>query len=509
LERVLGGPWPALRPFWLPLLFFLFCLACLLGRWLWRLLGPEREATVFGDIDQAWAEARAALVQAGIDLTAVPLFLVLGRSASHLAALFAASRMTFLVRQAPLRSGAPLQVWANRQGIFVAAFGASLLGRQAELLFAPEGSGPEEPLSNGPTHYVLEEPERPKTSEVSKTSEAGHAPPPVPPPAPPADPALGLSSTDLLVEGESHSPVPGSGRTTGSSPVESPQSTPAVPEVPPTPRPRPSVLRKTEEVESCEQRLRFLCRRIVRDRRPYCPLNGLLLLLPLDGLETEKDASHLATVCQHDLEVVRQAGRTGCPVYVLVPDLDRVPGFDSLARALTDEGRQRLLGRDFPLLPDIKEENLPRMVEGGMRSFFQAFAGLVFRLFQVEGAEDQSLATVAGNTRLYELLGSLQAHWKGLEWVLTRLITTEGSRSFRLGGCFLGATGDDPDRSQAFVPGVFRLLVENQNAVAWTGEALAEEADYRRWTFYGYAALACFSIVVLLVGYWRWQQVGW
>src|SRR5215212_9943859 len=31
LERLLGGPWPVLRPYWLPLLFVLFCVACIVG----------------------------------------------------------------------------------------------------------------------------------------------------------------------------------------------------------------------------------------------------------------------------------------------------------------------------------------------------------------------------------------------------------------------------------------------------------------------------------------------
>ena len=65
------------------------------------------------------------------------------------------------------------------------------------------------------------------------------------------------------------------------------------------------------------------------------------------------------------------------------------------------------------------------------------------------------------------------------------------------------------DKEQAFVPGVFQQLVQNQNCVAWTDEALAEETDYRRWTMYGYAALGIFCIATAMILYGRWQMLQW
>src|SRR5205085_10340970 len=82
---------------------------------------------------------------AGIDLTAAPLFLVLGRPAGGEAALFQAAQLQLAVKMAPPRGDAPLHVFANRDGIYVTCAGASLLGRQS-LLFVGVGSGPE---SNG------------------------------------------------------------------------------------------------------------------------------------------------------------------------------------------------------------------------------------------------------------------------------------------------------------------------------------------------------------------------
>src|SRR5262249_36722869 len=64
---------------WLPFLFLLLFGLAWIVWWLWDLItrGPERQE--YEEIDRAWAEAREALEQAGLDLLNLPLFLVLGR----------------------------------------------------------------------------------------------------------------------------------------------------------------------------------------------------------------------------------------------------------------------------------------------------------------------------------------------------------------------------------------------------------------------------------------------
>src|SRR5205085_1862759 len=101
--------------------------------WLGRLLGSDRQAGEFDDIEQALTAATAELGRAGIGLTDVPVFLVLGRPAGGLEAFFAATRLPFQVRPAPTRQ-APLHPYANRDAVFVSCGGASLLPVQAARL---------------------------------------------------------------------------------------------------------------------------------------------------------------------------------------------------------------------------------------------------------------------------------------------------------------------------------------------------------------------------------------
>src|SRR5207248_2261967 len=81
------------------------------------------------------------LHQAGIDISEAPLFLVLGKAQGGEIALFEGTQMTFPVKYAPPRDDAPLHVFASRDAIFVTCAGASLLGKQADILAGESNPG--------------------------------------------------------------------------------------------------------------------------------------------------------------------------------------------------------------------------------------------------------------------------------------------------------------------------------------------------------------------------------
>jgi hypothetical protein len=64
--------------------------------------------------------------------------------------------------------------------------------------------------------------------------------------------------------------------------------------------------------------------------------------------------------------------------------------------------------------------------------------------------------------------------------LLGRLISLDQRGQIMLGGGFIAGTGRDPRREQGLVAGVLRLLIDGQNFVAWTPEAIRHEANYRR-----------------------------
>jgi hypothetical protein len=481
LPRILGGPLPWLRPFWLPILVTLFVGTLWLAIRLWGLLGPERDASAFPDIELAWAEAEAALVQAGVKLRDTPLYFVLGKPNGSIDAVFAASRITWLVRQTPMRVDAPLQVYANKQAIFVAFTDNSLLGKVLTQL-----------ASNAPSDVPM--PEAPASVFELDMEPAAAAEFKI---APPADP---LATPNLLAEERSLRDV-----LAGIDPGERMLSLEERTEKLIQSRWRPM---SEEALALAGRRLHAAVRVVSRARRPYCSANGVLLVVPHDALMNSTDANEVAGAADEDLQIVLKAGQTRCPTWLLIADMHTVPGFDALFAALDNERRQRLVGRDFPLNPDIEPAATPMIANMSIASFLSALSILAERLFTLESSQSAPGAAFITNGKLFELSESLRQRKAGLEILLRRILQCQTEGGIYFGGFYVGATGADPNVNQAFVSGLFRRMLDNQSKVTWTDEALEEETDYQRWATFGYASMAAFCAALIALGYWRWMGVG-
>jgi hypothetical protein len=479
--------------FWLPILFLLVYLLCWLGWWLWQLLGPEEHQVDFPDIHAAWEEAAQALRQAGIGLTEAPLFLILGRPQGSEAALFQAAELPLVVKQVPANSQDPLHVYADRDAIYVTCAGASLLGRHAELLADKMPYG-----ANGPGGSRLEMggDEVGGEDDEFKTVRPGQG-------------RAGAQHREIQAilrrvtdEGrelteEERQRVRALGGMDGTG------------EVPVFRRSTVSTLKNTPERERYTARLRYLCRLLVRDRRPYCPINGLLLLVPVAGAENDDDAHQTGAICQLDLATARQTLQVQCPLFALVCDLETVPGFREFIRRFPEKERKKRLGQRFPLTPDLNEGVAAAdVIESSVHWVCQSLVPTwVYKLFQLERGRDDFATAVQGNASLYRLMGTMLDRYKRLGQIFKRAVTVEQGVPWLFGGCYLAGTGRDAAQEQAFVAGVFRRLIENQSAVSWTPEAVAEDADYHRWATTGYLIMALLSVAGgLLFVYVSWYR---
>ncbi len=474
LEKYLSTRLVALRSVWLPLLFALFYVLCWLSWSLWKLLGPEQESSDFPDVDAAWAEACRSLDSAGIDLTETPLFLVLGRPATAEETLFQAAGMPLDVAGVPRRSDAPVRVFANRDGVYVTCSGASLLGRQAALYAETGGPGSIE------TATPVEAPE-----ETFATIAAGNK-------------GEGVKSVEAIL-----SRAREQGRGMGQLLDEEKRAIGLLvaSEETSSGRARPSIFKNKGEADLLSARLHHLCRLIVRDRRPFCPINGILVLLPMASCDSDDDASQAGTILQRDLASARDVFRLVCPVFVVVTELEALPGFRQLIERLPEGQKERRMGQRFPLVPDLEPSAVPSMIESGVQWIGnKLFPDMIDKLWRVEAAGGADLTeTVEGNVQLYQLLRNVRDRQKRLSRILIRGTLVEGAPPM-LGGCYLVGTGPDPARQQAFVPGVFRRLTESQDYISWTRSALAEDTDYSKWTTFGYAGLVVTIIVSIGVG---------
>ncbi len=447
LERQLSGPFPWARPYWLPALFLLFLAACAAGWWLWNLIGPLREPTDHRDIHAAWVEGRAALEANGLVLTDLPVYLVVGRPASGTGSFFSASRTGFPVAGIPARGDAPVQVFANSHGIFVACPKVSLLSRLAELLAADLPPPP------------------PAASQTLFDD---------PPPADDAPAAPAWPREALLLEDE------------GGAKAVSVRSKPRV---------VPNLMQDGYAVNRERARLNYLARLVAHNRHPFCGVNGVILLVPFASLENEAATNQAVTACQLDLESIRDGFKVDCPILGVICDLEQAEGASTFFRSVPEDRKDRLLGQPFPLEPDLAADRLALSVLSTLRWTGDGLDRIALKAAKIAGEGSES-AVLNYNAALCRFTSAVRSHEEAASRIFAAAALGPTKSPSRFAGGFLAATGADPDRDQAFVAGLVRLLTEQQNYVTWTPAAKAEDSAYRTWTAIGYLTLFVFVLIV-------------
>jgi hypothetical protein len=485
--REFFGSWlkvPFLQAAWLPLfVLLLYALGWALW-WAWPLLFPQEEESHFPDIDAAWNEAVMALHRAGIHASDPPLFLVLGRAEDNEEALFQAAAIPLAVKRTPAGRGAPLHVYANREGIYVTCPGASLMGRQAAILSgAVEFAGPTETEEGGralPLTDVFDPNATMKPQGkaldvqaiLTRAREQGRTPQQL------TDEEKEEIRLMLLEEKAEQALRKGRART--------------------------HLWKDPAERERLSARLRHLCRLIASSRRPYCPVNGILLVVPLGATESDEDANQTGRLCQEDLRSARQSFQIQCPVIALLGDLENLPGgcFREFVERFPESQRGRRVGQRFPLVPDADLATVDTKIGAAAEWVCDTLVpGWIYKLFRVDRPGSDSLENaVRGNARLFQLMYQMWERQQRLGLLLRKAIMTEQGGPMMFGGCYVGGAGRD-GREQAFIAGVFQRLTMDQDAVSWTDEAAREEANYRRLTYIGYVSLAVGLIVAALVIY--------
>lgn len=457
-----------LRQIWLPILGQLFVFLCIALYWFYLVWFSELDDSPFPDIDDAWQEAMATLAQAGIHLPKLPLFLVLGRPESPEAYLFEASGMKLAVAQTPGNANAPLHVFADRNAVYVTCRDASVLGKLAEVLSLenlPEGASAVDQDAG---------------EEFDKTMRPG-------------------SKEQVVIEmlraptGQAASPIRRRalrraflGKPLGSDFLSDPK-----------------------ELGRYKARLAHLCHLIARDRQPHCPINGILLLVPLAGTDTTGEAQFTAQAVQEDLNVARAELKLDCPLVSLVVDLEQMPGFPDFLQRQPPKELGNRHGNGFPMATRLSRDEVVEQVRLSLAWVCTTYLqDSVYRLFQGETpANTDPSPLFPGNARMVLLLDEMNERAEALSWIISRAIAPESDSLFRYAGCYLAATG--PKGSQGFVAGVFQKLVKEQSCVGWTEAAIVEDTDFHTWAKY-YFALAvllalswCALLIWIVMTVWR------
>lgn len=473
-----------LKEYYLPLLFLLIVAISWLAYALWKLLTADDDAIEFPDIKGEWSDAMARLNSSGLNVRSAPLFLVLGRPSAGLDSLFLAAEIKDIIRTPKVGRGATddpsLRVYAWDEAIFVVCPGASAWGLYCFELDNPLGgaevlSGEEEGNNAGKTIDFG------SFGNSSARSEM-------------ADLMSAAKFRDLTPDEQSRLRYLADTLDAPKGPAK--KKTVSIPD---------------DQRSRATRRLRYLCKLIRRERKPECPINGVLTLIPWAATESKELITIGSGMLEQELIAIRQVFQLRYQTLGLVCDLETARGFKEFRSGFPKEMLKKRIGQRLPLVPavDNREEMaelLGRLAQWIGLSILPRFILEFLRLEAQNDPRRTPSQGETGNRNLYLLMREVYERGPRLADLLSRGVPSVGGRDeYSLvplfGGCYLAGTGNINSEQAAFVPGVFQRVLEGQNAVCWSPQALEYDARMKRFTIAGYLLLTVFVAFVVAVVY--------
>ncbi|HTN75683.1 MAG TPA: type VI secretion protein IcmF/TssM N-terminal domain-containing protein, partial [Pirellulaceae bacterium] len=345
LDKVVRAPSPILRTLWLPLLFLMVYSLAWLAWWIWKTATAAADPSQFPDIDEAWQEGLRALEQAQIDPTQTPLYLVLGRPASGDGDFFPATGLNWEVPLSPRRSDASVRICATRDAIFVSLAKISTVGLFVERLASKVASASEDTPQFAACGHALTSANSASSTVTATTVMA------------PKTVQRGLE----LIE-----------QSLAMLQRESDEDTA-------TEIATDAIGLTDDDLETSNRRLVRICQLIAESRTPYCPANGLVVLIPWQATESQEIANRAAVIVDRDLRTVEQELQLSMPRVTIITDIQAVPGGREMIQRMPVEQRNRRFGVRFPHLAASDVGRLPELAEQGLNWLCQQLLpGLVY-----------------------------------------------------------------------------------------------------------------------------------
>ncbi len=466
-----------LKPIYLPVVFALVYLLSWLGYLIWvTVSGGDR--VEHPDIQAAWTEAMIDLQAAGYDIREQRVYLVLGHPNEGDEALFMAHGGKIDLR-VPDDPDAPLRIYVGSEGIFVCCSVASTWGMYASALANPDAVPPEFDLKS--------------MSNVTLT------------------PGQALRGVDDSVQDEFYRLLQ----------IQNERSL--------TEAEKTRLLELGEQIQQLKnraarqgrltqyqltvgpERLAYLCRLLKAARGCECPLHGVLVVIPWGALETDDATNSATNILWTDLATIRTTLPSRYPHFAVVANLEELSGFAEFRQLFPKDRLRQRAGLRLPLVPDCTTAELATlMAQAADWMGHHVLAAWVVKFLRYESPINRVLpeAVPPRNRRLFTCQYELWIRTPRLGRLLARGFPVESidadeepvARSPLLGGCYLAATGRDPDR-QAFTPGIFHRLTDEQNPATWTPEALDDDRRANRAA--AFLTLATLSLIIgyAIVGY--------
>ncbi|MBP86814.1 MAG: hypothetical protein CMJ64_08865 [Planctomycetaceae bacterium] len=430
----------------------------------WLRLWLEGDVSRFPDIDEAWNEGLAALQEQSLDIGSAPLFLVLGLPDEKTCkSLFAASGMDLMVRDVP-QGRPPLRWYADENAVYLVCLDSARLSKLHTF-----GGNVGRP---SPGQSEIRSTMQP-SGDVRGTMVAGGS---IRDSAAPAADYDDAPDAGAMIRGTL---IPGAAAGGGGASAPAPSSG--------------SSMLSRQDAENQTERLEYVCELLSRARTPVCPLNGVLVAVPLRSVQSVMIAKDIPGAARSDLDTIRNVTKLRAPVTVMVAGMEAESGFCELVRRVgTTKAKANRFGKGFNVWNPPTEENMDAFSSHACG----AFEDWVYSLFR----EREGLSK-PGNAKLYTLLCKIRSQLRArLRSVLLHGFSfSHGDKKkedipLLFNGCYFTATGDTPDR-QAFVKNVFEKMIDLEEELEWMPEAIREDDRYHQL-----AQIGMFIDAVLVLG---------
>lgn len=492
---------PLVRALWLPIVGVIGYATIWSAWFVARTLRQADDKPLFDSVATSLRDGLERFRRLGIDPGRTPLYLVLGAPAGGIREYFASAHVDLAVLPLSEEIDEPIQVCGNRDAIYICCRDSSLVGhyarRSAQTLVneAAERSAQEVTSNSGqvaaawrsgaknvgsiaaatrwPAAYQAVNPSGIVRSQNASAQAVANSSP--------------LATLDRSSESvaSSESTIQRVQQTLSELESITTLEASICKEVQPTavlqPRKqKPKELRlDATEAEQLLERLETVCREIVAMREPYCPINGVIVMISLPACDTTDSSDHVGMRLERDLKTIAKTTDTHLSVQVIFSDLELCEGSQPFLDRFPENQRHRRLGAVIPASPSSEPESALTSIDQAVQWICdELFPPLGYRLMSrdlQDAVNDREMCM--NNHRIQRLVQQMRGRREGMSRMLRRSIAGLGNQ-IRIRGCFLAATGMAGLASkQAFCEGVVPIILDMQNEVQWSNDRRAKD----RW----------------------------
>jgi|GEM_PF-1012699 hypothetical protein len=464
------------------------------------LLFMSRDVSEFDDINQAFEAGLEELAREGFDLQWLPVFLISGASPEQQKSIIEASKIPWKVNcSSDDPRFATLSFHASDEALFICLNDVGAMSRQQKK--GASKGGPATKMVSNPGVQATMTPDAIRAavqgSSCSEQSsgDAGRT-------LPPGRVAAIVGATIPPGGAKVGSTLPpgggGFGRTMQPGEIaraaETSNKTAAVQSSFAGAAPAGLEKLSKDELRYERRRLEYFCQILATERGPYCPLNGLLQVIPLKWTQSRSDTyKDLMEAIKVDLQAMHDTFHMQFPVVCMHSGLEELIGlkeFVERGNEINSRFKDSRAGSHYPSGLVIDEKSSSWVVERGLIWF----RDWVYAEFAKNLADPK-------NRQLYQFLCSLALRRDRLAREIQTVVgELKLQQPVRLKGCYFAATGKEPAR-QAFVHDLILRLMSEQNDVAYLPEFITRDSRCRL------IAVVLFFLTLLVFGLDLW--LGW